>query len=46
MSSLHDIELLRVLKKLDALLEKLNLLADDELSKREIDEAPEVPNAR
>lgn len=45
-ASLHDIELLRVLKKLDSLLEKLNLLADDELSKRGIGEASEVPDAR
>lgn len=37
MSSLHNMELLKVLKRLSVLLEKLNVLVDDELSKRGIE---------
>ena len=36
MSSLHDMEMLSVLKELRTLLKKLNKLADDEIAKRGI----------
>jgi hypothetical protein len=42
-SPLHDIELLRTLRLLNALVEKLLKLADDELSKRGLDEASKIP---